>query len=874
MSTVSDYTVLLSGSYWNGIETSRRPVVVTYSFPTSAPAYDASISGFSSGTAATFQAFNPAEQAQARAALQEWADASGLVFIEVPPGKGDINFQLVDFTTTSFGNAGGTASFPSGHWDYTSYPNFDATLDASGDVVLNTNAVSGGTVAYGTLLQEIGRAIGLKGPTDIVTDYAGAFGNNGNPVVHDQVLASDDPSRTIMASAYANPVAGDVHLTALDKQAAAYLYGVAGSGGVYTTSASGTLGAGPQPEYVATWSWDAGTQTLTETGGQNLETLSGSPFTDVIDGGWGNDHLYGLAGNDTLIGGRGNDVLDGGPGADTMIGGDGDDIYVVDNPGDKVIDESFPNTVYSYVSYTVPDFVGTMYLYGVGLTGTAAPNEGGIIYGDPTNATTLIGKNGKNLLVGGAGNDVIDGGAGADVMAGGGGNDTYYVDDPGDAINEYAGEGTDLVYSSISFALVSPNGPRGSDLENLTLTGTANINATGNGLANILTGNGGNNILNGVAGADTMIGGGGDDLYFVDDAGDFVTEAAGGGTDMVKATITYTLGANVENLALGGTTALNATGNGLDNVLTGNGAANTLTGGGGNDSLIGGAGADRMIGGAGNDSYFLDDAGDVVVENANEGYDSVFSTVSYTLGANVEKLTLNGTAALNATGNDQGDYLVGNSGSNVLTGGAGSDQLDGRAGADTMAGGLGNDVYHVDNAGDTIVENANGGSDTVHATIGYTLGANVENLVLDGAAGINATGNALGNALVGNAGNNILNGKGGLDTLTGGGGQDIFRFDFAIGAGTLDSISDFSVGQDMIELDRTIFNQIAADGALSAAAFGTGAAATSAATRILYNAAAGDIYYDPDGNGSQAAIRFAHVTAGTALTASSFTVIG
>ena len=142
-----------------------------------------------------------------------------------------------------------------------------------------------------------------------------------------------------------------------------------------------------------------------------------------------------------------------------------------------------------------------------------------------------------------------------------------------------------------------------------------------------------------------------------------------------------------------GTTAINGTGNALDNILVGNSAINTLTGGAGNDRLDGGAGADKLAGGTGDDTYVVDNASDVVTENAAEGTDTLLSSITLTLAANVENLTLTGTAALSGTGNAANNVLTGNSASNTLTGAAGNDTLSGGAGADTMAGGVGNDTY-------------------------------------------------------------------------------------------------------------------------------------------------------------------------------------
>jgi Ca2+-binding RTX toxin-like protein len=352
-----------------------------------------------------------------------------------------------------------------------------------------------------------------------------------------------------------------------------------------------------------------------------------------------------------------------------------------------------------------------------------------------------------------------------------------------------------------------------------------------------------------------LIGGAGDDTYVVNGTGVVIVENANEGTDTVLSAITYTLGANLENLTLTGTSAIDGTGNALDNVITGNSAANVLSGldgddtlngkgaadqlfggngtdllfgNGGADTLDGGAGADTMSGGTGNDLYIVDHTGDVIIENSGEGTDSVQASVSYTLSANVENLTLTGTSAIDGTGNDGDNVITGNSAVNHLFGGLGNDTLDGGAGADTMSGGLGDDLYKVDSTSDVIVENANEGTDTIQASVTYTLSDNVENLTLTGSSAINGTGNTMDNVLTGNSGANVLTaldgndivfggggkdtivggagndtlyGQGGADTLTGGLGADTFVFQSATAFSASDTITDFNAAQgDRIDL--------------------------------------------------------------------------
>jgi Ca2+-binding RTX toxin-like protein len=282
--------------------------------------------------------------------------------------------------------------------------------------------------------------------------------------------------------------------------------------------------------------------------------------------------------------------------------------------------------------------------------------------------------------------------------------------------------------------------------------------------------------------------------------------------------VTGTLGTNADDVMNGSTLADVLLGLGGNDTLNGGLGNDALDGGAGNDALDGGTGNDSMAGGAGNDSYVVESAGDIVTEAANEGTDTVTSSITYTLTDNVENLILSGSAAINGTGNALDNVITGNSGINVLTGndgndtlyggdgndnisgGAGNDTLDGGTGNDSMTGGTGNDIYYVDSASDTITESTSpsGGTDLVYSSINYTLGIGLENLtLLPGAT--TGTGNSSDNIIIGNAsantlsgsgGNDTLDGGAGIDTLTGGTGNDIFVLNRGDGGG--DTITDFS----------------------------------------------------------------------------------
>ncbi|MBY5284947.1 hypothetical protein F2Y95_25265 [Aphanizomenon flos-aquae CCAP 1446/1C] len=459
------------------------------------------------------------------------------------------------------------------------------------------------------------------------------------------------------------------------------------------------------------------------------ESFNTTDEKDIIDAVGGNDSI-----NSTFDNLQQNDTINGNAGTDTLIvsGGSVTDGLTIDL-------NNFTNQL-------------------LNITGTTVLNFEVFDFNSFVGSVNFTGNSLNNYIKGGSGNDTFNGGAGADTSIGSLGNDVYYVDNVGDIVTELVNEGTDTVYSTIKYTL-------GANLENLILQGTTAINGTGNALNNSIIGNIAANILSGGTGADTLIGGLGNDVYYVDNAGDTVTELLNEGTDTVYSTISYTLTGNVEKLILQGTTAINGTGNELNNTITGNSVDNTLIDGVGNDTLNGGTGADALIGGVGNDIYYVDDSGDIVTELLNEGTDTVYSTVSYTLVSNVEKLTLQGTTAINGTGNALNNTITGNSGDNILIGDLGNDTLTGLTGADQFTGGKGNDTlnlglndgvtdivnYGFGDGVDKVYQFVRGGLDVGGDRLQFTgitnidvitIGSNTEMRVSDGISGT-ATGQLL-----------------------------------------------------------------------------------------------------------------------------------
>ncbi|EGF90871.1 hemolysin-type calcium-binding repeat 2 copies family protein [Asticcacaulis biprosthecium C19] len=378
------------------------------------------------------------------------------------------------------------------------------------------------------------------------------------------------------------------------------------------------------------------------------------------------DPLYHQEGTGNALG---NILMSAHSGSSVLRGGAGNDTYYLNGNFDFVEEEAGEgyDVIYSTASVTIAG----QYVERVELTGTAN--------------TSINGNSIRNVMIGNSGNNIFSGWGGGDYIEGGLGNDVYYIWDVRDTVVERAGEGTDTIYSEVSYDLA------GRHVEVLNL-GRGAINGTGNSLANTLRGGDGNNILNGLGGhdrldgfggADTLIGGTGNDTYVVDGSDDVVTELPGEGRDLVQSSFSYSLGAGLEDLTLTGMDAINGTGDDLGNVLTGNSGNNILSGG------------------LGDDTYYIQNTGDNVVEVNGQGTDTIYSSVTYALtGRYVEILTLTGSANLNATGNSFANTLIGNDGNNRLNGKAGSDILEGGLGSDTFLfeAGSGADVIRDFNA--------------------------------------------------------------------------------------------------------------------------------------------------------------------------------
>jgi Ca2+-binding RTX toxin-like protein len=524
----------------------------------------------------------------------------------------------------------------------------------------------------------------------------------------------------------------------------------------------------------------------------------GTDNSEIIYGAdeeWVDDYLYGHGGDDRIYGGCDHDWLTGGAGADYLDGGESG--------------FDFDMAVYADSPVGVMVFLNP----GIGLGGTA---EGDVLVNiegleGSDFDDVLSGDDNTNTLLGGFGNDTLKGGGGYDYLRGNEGDDILWGGANGDSLFGGAGYDTASYEGSSAGVVVSliTNSAAYGDAQGDTFQFIENL--TGSDHDDVLIGHNGANVLNGRSGHDTLKGYGADD---------------------------------------------------------------TLRGESGNDILDGGSGADTMVGGLGNDTYFVDHAGDRVIESGGQGYDVVRTSASHTIltpGADIELLETtdaDGTAFVVLYGNSSGNQIIGNNGSNII---------DGREGVDQMIGRAGNDYYTVDHASDRVIEIGGQGIDEVYAYVDWilTAGSDVEVLRAgDFNAAINLTGNANGNVVIGSNASNILNGGDGRDELTGLGGQDRYLFNTPLNAPTnVDVITDFVVADDTILLDNAVFSSSLGLGNISAGEFVIGTAAQDANDRIIYDSSTGALFYDNDGVGGNAQVQFAELSRGLALTNLDFLVV-
>jgi len=555
-----------------------------------------------------------------------------------------------------------------------------------------------------------------------------------------------------------------------------------------------------------------GTEDDILSGGRGNDRLSGDAGDDKLDGDNGNDTLYGLDGNDLLLGGKHTDELYGGNGDDQLDGGEGDDILEGEDGNDQLNGGNGNDTLLGGNHDDMLDG-------GLG-NDTLSGNEGN---------DQLVGNDGDDSLSGNKGDDIIFGGIGNDTLKGGNGIDSL---DGGDGDDELrGGNGIDKLLGGIGIDLLY--GDKGDDQldggegDDVLWGGSENDTLLG-GLGNdTLSGDEGDDVLSGGIGEDQLSGGDGEDNLAGDEGND--TLEGGNGNDSLF-------------------------GNDGEDKLYGQEGIDTLVGGLGNDILDGGTGNDNLLGGLGSDHYYVDSSKDRIIENINEGTDNVYSSVTYTLLAEIENLSLLGLSAIDATGNSLQNLLTGNEAKNTLSGGAGNDTLNGAAGDDTLDGGTGNDTLN--GGGNHDLLDGGDGNDTLLAGFGNDtlLGGQGDDFLYGDGNSDSLDGGAGDDTLEGGNGNDILKGGEGSDILTGGSGRDVFQFDNF----SFDNITDFnSLEGDSIEFDNVQFTELNIKGVLNTNNFIQGLSANDEDDYIIYNNESGILSYDADGNGSADAVDIA-----------------
>jgi len=448
---------------------------------------------------------------------------------------------------------------------------------------------------------------------------------------------------------------------------------------------------------------------------------------------------------------------------------------------------------------------------------------------------TLYGTSGSDIINGLNGNDSLKGFGGADRLDGGAGIDTVFYGDSTAGVGINLSTGRGVGGSAEGDTLISIENVFGSNF-NDSLIGTTGRNelhgASGNDVlkggggddwldggtgddilsaglgSSVLDGGSGDDILKGVGGANTLIGGAGNDTadYSGSSIGRTISLTTGAATsgyiswpnDIPDWAVADHL-SGIENI----------TGSNYQDYLIGDGGVNVLRGNDGGDLLDGRGGADIMYGGLGNDQFYVDNAGDVVRENAGEGSDTVRALVNYTLGAGTEVEWLvvddvHSTFAINLAGNEFANYVWGNDGDNILNGGGGADDLNGWKG---------NDTYIVNNLGVSLFENYGEGFDTLLTSVTYDVGlySEIEVIQAAGTANIDLVGSIDNNRIIGNDGQNTIVGSYGKDTLTGGGGGDVFVWSSVDEIGLFNFDPDIVTDFNPLQGDLLAFNTIDAD---------------------------------------------------------------
>jgi VCBS repeat-containing protein len=649
---------------------------------------------------------------------------------------------------------------------------------------------------------------------------------------YDWVQASVD--FTLSDNVEALRLTGSADLTGHGNELSNTIEGNSGANALYGLGGADALDGGAGADWMAggegddTYFVDAAGDVTQESSGEGHDTVHasathalGENIEDLYLAGWenidgtGNDldnHIIGNAADNDLSGLAGNDVIDGGAGEDVLRGGAGDDTYWVDSLGDLIeeLADEGNDSVVSSASHVLSDNVENLYLLG---DFAENPYVDSLLGGGNALSNVIEGNDGDNELAGLEGADEIDGRAGEDLIDGGTDDDILYG-------------GDDAVYwEQWAYAYYSYSDSEDEGYDEGYGEGYGNPILAPN--ADTIFGGEGFDLIDGGSGDDYLYGDEGDDAIYGGDDGLYVESSWGGGEGgyggLFLGNDDYIEGGAGNDDIDGGAGNDELYGGDGEDILFGgyDGPLNTTN----DDYLDGGAGIDIMAGGTGDDVYVVDgemellpppppptgcDIGtgddepeptyrtvaDTVIENAGEGYDVIYSSVSLALPENVEELIFTGSADIDVVGNEDANFILGNAGNNLINGGGGDD---------TMAGGEGDDTYYVDSPFDEVWEEAGAGTDTVRAYLeDYSLGENLENLDLTNGVAT-GFGNALDNRIRGNAADNLLYGEGGNDKLAGAGGNDVLdggdgddAYFFGMGGGQ-DTVSDRS-GNDRVVL--------------------------------------------------------------------------